>query len=58
MKHIAIFFTAILAVASSVAQTVVIYPKSGDAIADKMSDIDHIEFLPDGSADNRDESGY
>ena len=58
MKHIAIFFTAILAVASSVAQTVVIYPKSGDAITYKMSDIDHIEFLPDGSTDNPDESGY
>ncbi|MGN1246057.1 MAG: alpha/beta hydrolase [Muribaculaceae bacterium] len=56
MKHFALFFIALFSIASSLAQTVVIYPKSGDAITYNMSDIDHIEFLPDGSSDNPDDN--
>ena len=46
MKRFAFFFIAALGFAAMQAQSVVIFPKSGDSIVYKISDIDHIEFLP------------
>lgn len=46
MKRFASFLIVALAFAAVQAQCVVIYPKSGDSIVYKISDIDHIEFLP------------
>ena len=46
MKRIAAIALSALAVASACAQSVVVYPKSGDPITYRMADLDHIEFLP------------
>lgn len=46
MKKIALTLAATLIAISAVAQKVVVYPKTGDAITYNMEEIDHIEFLP------------
>lgn len=55
MKRFASIALSLLAVASVCAQSVVVYPKSGDPVTYRMADIDHIEFLPESSADNPNE---
>lgn len=49
MKKIALTLAATLIAISAVAQKVVVYPKTGDAITYNMEEIDHIEFLPASS---------
>lgn len=46
MKRFASIALSLLAVASVCAQSVVVYPKSGDPVTYRMADLDHIEFLP------------
>ena len=55
MKRLINISLSLIAVASACAQSVVVYPKSGDPVTYRMADIDHIEFLPGGSAEDPNE---
>ena len=57
MKKIVLTLAATLIAISAVAQKVVVYPKTGEAITYNMEEIDHIEFLP-ASSEPSDEKSF